>query len=173
MSKNPANRGLGDHLKQGLKNVPKTYKALYNAKGMGPIQTAKHNVKLIVKGDVVENKEGQKISPGTRAKVAMMGAASITPVGPLAMIADGIKKSVTEKKKAIEHNKPGNVEKRALEEGKVIKKSVPTMPVPPKPEAPKTPPTVNTFKKPLAPSPNVRPLSSNPMGTNRKGPTKK
>lgn len=30
---NPANRGVGGHIKEGLKNVLKMYNALYNAKG--------------------------------------------------------------------------------------------------------------------------------------------
>lgn len=166
MSKNPANRGLGGHIKEGLKNIPKTYKALYNAKDMGPIQTAKHNVKLIVKGDVNEQKEGKKITVGQRVKVATMGALSITPAGPLAMLGDGIKKSIDQKKKAVEFNKPENIERRALDEGKVIKKNVPTMPSPPKP-----PQKVNEFKKPLTPSPNLQKMPT-AMGV-RKPPNKK
>lgn len=180
MSKQPQNRNLVDHLKEGVKNIPKTYKALYNQRGTGPLQSAKSNLKIIATGKMNDN-NNNKVPALKRAKVAGMGALSVTPLGPIASVVDGISKSVSEKKKAVEFNRPENVEKRALNDGKVIKKNVPTMPSPPKPQ----PQPVNQLRqantgvtKPnqfvnkLTPSQNVQP-GKQVMGMGRKNPNTK
>jgi hypothetical protein len=183
VSKQPQDRGLGDHLKEGLKNIPKTYKALYNANHMGPLNTAKGNLKIITTGKVVSGTDGNNKVPALkRAKIAGMGALSVTPLGPIASVVDGISKSVTEKKKAVEFNKPENVEKRTLESGKVVKKNVPTLPPNPKPQnnpQPQNNPLrqaqtgvtkPNQFVNKLSPSQNVQPGQKNVMGTKRTPP---
>ncbi|MBI1189672.1 MAG: hypothetical protein GC200_03200 [Tepidisphaera sp.] len=177
MSKQPQDRGLGDHLKEGLKNIPKTYKALYNANHLGPVQTAKGNLKIITTGSMVSGSDGSNKVPALkRAKIAGMGALSVTPLGPIASVVDGISKSVSEKKKAIVENRPENVEKRKLESGQVIKKNVPSMPVPqPKPVNPLRQAQTgvskpNQFVNKLTPSQNVQPGQKNVMGTKRTPP---
>lgn len=173
MSKNPGDRNVGGHIKEGLKNIGTTYKAL--------VKNAPSNVKLIVKGKLNDNVDN-KISPGSRAKIAGMGAMGVTPVGPIAAFGLGVKKSVEEKKKAVEFNKPENKEKRALEEGKVIKKNVPTLPPNPKPQSnpqaqnnplrqAQTEVTKpNQFAKKVTPSQNVQPGQKSVMGTKRTPP---
>jgi hypothetical protein len=99
MSKNnPANRTVADHLKQGVKNIPKTYKTLYtdqSGMGGGP----KMNLKVAATGKTASGL-GTKASPGTRAKIVAMGTASVTPLGPVAAFASGVAKSVKETSKA-------------------------------------------------------------------------
>jgi len=170
MSKNPANRGIGDHLKEGLKNIPTTYKALYTPSNI------KSNVQIIGTGKTSANKLDNKVPLEKRAKVVGMGAMSVTPVGPIAAFGLGVKKSIDQKNKAIEERKPENIQKRALEDGKVIKKNVPTLPPNPKPQ-PKDPSLrqaqpnvkVNEFAKKVTPSQNVQPVKK-VMGTNRTPP---
>lgn len=100
MSKNPANRNAADHLKQGVKNIKTTYDALYNRKGPGGgATTVPNNVKLIATGRT--DAEMPKQSTKTRVGLAAMGAASVTPVGPVAAFAMGVKKSVNDKEKAV------------------------------------------------------------------------
>lgn len=180
MSKNPANRGIGDHLKEGLKNIPKSYKTLYTP------SNAKEHVKIIAKGRIGDV-DSDKVPLQKRAKLLGLGAMSVTPLGPIAAFGAGIKGSVDKKNKAIEDKKTyvqksqqerldkGEVVKTkvaskpetpqdVLNRGGVIKTNVPSKPVPPK---------VNEFKKPLGPSNNVQPGVKNMMGNNRKPPTKK
>src|SRR5262249_40931230 len=102
MSKNPANRTVADHLKQGLKNVPGTYKALYNrpTKGLGGgASTVPTNLRVIAKGNTAPGMA--KLPASTRVKVVAMGAASVTPIGPVAAFASGVAKSVKQKTAAI------------------------------------------------------------------------
>lgn len=100
MSKNPANRNAADHLKQGVKNIKTTYDALYNRKGPGGgATTVPNNVKLIATGRTDAGMPKQTAK--TRVGLAAMGAASVTPVGPVAAFAMGVKKSVNDKDKAV------------------------------------------------------------------------
>lgn len=94
MTKNPANRNVGDHLKEGAKNIKTTYDALYNRKGVGEGVggTVKNNIKVAATGKTGAGMP--KASPATRAKVVGMGAASVTPLGPVAAFASGVAKSV-------------------------------------------------------------------------------
>ncbi len=94
MTKNPANRNVGDHLKEGVKNIKTTYDALYNRKGVGEGVggTVKNNIKVAATGKTGAGMP--KASPATRAKVVGMGAASVTPLGPVAAFASGVAKSV-------------------------------------------------------------------------------
>lgn len=112
MSKNPANRSVAGHIKEGFKNIPKTYKALYNqpkttnpgASGKGVGKTIKDNVKYIVKGppkSITQTPQQKKNTNQLRTTTAVMGAASVTPVGPIAAFALGVKKSVADQKKAL------------------------------------------------------------------------
>lgn len=97
---NPANRGIGGHIKEGLKNVPKMYGALYNAKGptgakMGVKNTVGSNVRTVVTGKPAP---GIAAKPAAqRAKIGAAGAASVTPLGPAVAIGLGIKKSMADK----------------------------------------------------------------------------
>ncbi len=107
---NPANRGIGGHIKEGLKNVPKMYDALYNAKTP---QGAKLGVKNTVSGNVNKVLTGKtsstattKTSAGTRAAIVGAGASSVTPLGPIVAIGLGIAKSVKDKKDAKALNPP-------------------------------------------------------------------
>jgi hypothetical protein len=96
MSKNPANRTIGDHIKEGVKQIPKTYKGLYNQPGpMGGAKTIPNNVRVIATGKTAPGMP--KKSAGLRAGLAAMGAASVTPAGPIAAFGMGINKSVKEK----------------------------------------------------------------------------
>ena len=97
MSRNPANRTVAGHVKEGLKNIPKTYQGLYNRPGpMGGAKTVPQNVKLIATGKT-SSALNNKISAGNRAKLAALGAASVTPAGPVAAFAMGVNKSVKDK----------------------------------------------------------------------------
>jgi hypothetical protein len=111
MSKNPVNRTVGGHIKEGLKNIPKVYKALYNAPtnmnkgapGKGLVTTVKDNVKFIAKGP----SKARAMSPqqktqanNMRGNLVGMGVASVTPAGPIAAFALGVKKSIQDKKQA-------------------------------------------------------------------------
>jgi hypothetical protein len=99
-----AHRGVGGHLKAGVQNIKNTYKALYNQGGPGGgIKTGATNLKIIATGKPGKSEFDTKFSPGTRAKIAVVGAASVTPLGPLVAIGMGIKKSVDDKKKAKEN----------------------------------------------------------------------
>jgi hypothetical protein len=106
---NPANRGVGGHIKEGLKNIPKMYGALYNAKGPGGGQlgvknTVAGNVKTVVTG---KSSPGLPAKPGSqRAKIAAVGASSVTPLGPVVAVGLGIAKSVNDKKAAVAAQKP-------------------------------------------------------------------
>jgi hypothetical protein len=96
MSKNPANRTVAGHIKEGFKQIPKTYKGLYNQPGpMGGAKTIPNNVRVIATGKTSKNMP-QK-SAGLRAGLAAMGAASVTPAGPIAAFGIGVNKSVKEK----------------------------------------------------------------------------
>ncbi len=101
MAKSPVNRTVGGHIKEGFKNIKTTYKALYNndaPKDMGGGKnTAKTNVKAITTGKM----GSRTMTAGGRAGLAAIGVASVTPVGPIAAFALGVKKSVKEQKKAI------------------------------------------------------------------------
>jgi len=118
VSKNPINRGVTDHIKEGLKNIPKTYNTLYNRPGMaeGVGGTVKTNLKVIATGKTSSTLTN-KVAPERRAKLAAMGAASVTPLGPVAAFAAGVKKSVDAKadakakKAAINAAKPGTAPK--------------------------------------------------------------
>lgn len=102
---NPANRGIGGHIKEGLKNVPKMYNALYNAPAVpGNKNSPKIGVKSTVASNVRTVATGKsapglpsKAPAGQRVKIAAVGAASITPLGPLAAVGLGIKNSVKAK----------------------------------------------------------------------------
>lgn len=101
MSKNPANRGVGDHLKEGGKNIKTAYQTLYNRKQMGEgvAGTVKNNLKIIATG---KSASGMPKAPASqRARMTAMGAASVTPLGPVAAFASGVAKSVKDTKAAI------------------------------------------------------------------------
>lgn len=125
MSKNPINRGVGDHLKAGLKNVSKTYNTLYNrsAMGEGVGGTVKTNLKIIATGKTSSTLTN-KVAPERRAKLAAMGVASVTPLGPVAAFAAGVKKSVDAKadakakKAALTAAKPGVTSKPVVPQAK-------------------------------------------------------
>ena len=107
---NPANRGIGGHIKAGLKNVPKMYDALYNAKDgsgakLGVKNTVTGNVKKVLTGKS-NSQVATKTNAGTRAAIAGAGASSVTPLGPLVAIGLGIAKSVKDKKEAKARNPP-------------------------------------------------------------------
>lgn len=153
-----ANRGVGDHLKEGLKNIKKTYKNLYNRDGLGGGgKTALTNVKIITTGKVSKSDVNQKFSPGTRAKLAVVGASSVTPLGPIVAVGLGIKKSVEEKKKAqqnLRNNPPPQQVPPTVTKTNVPTKPVGTTSVPPKTTGVTPPKTTNSFssKTPLTPS---------------------
>jgi hypothetical protein len=99
-----AQRGVGGHLKAGVQNIKNTYKALYNREGPGGgAKTGATNLKIIATGKAGKTDVGKKFSPSTRAKIAVVGATSVTPLGPLVAIGMGIKKSIDDKKKAKEN----------------------------------------------------------------------
>jgi hypothetical protein len=106
---NPANRGVGGHIKEGLKNVPKVYNALYNAKDargakLGVANTVGANVRTVVTG---KSSAALPAKPGAqRAKIAAVGASSVTPLGPIVAVGMGIAKSVADKKAAIAKQNP-------------------------------------------------------------------
>jgi hypothetical protein len=107
---NPANRGIGGHIKEGLKNVPKMYDALYNAKTpqgakLGVKNTVSGNVKKVLTGKSNAT-AGTKTNAGTRAAIVGAGASSVTPLGPIVAIGLGIAKSVKDKKDAKALNPP-------------------------------------------------------------------
>jgi hypothetical protein len=97
MSKHPINRTKLDHVKEGLKNIGGTYQTLYKrpAGPGGGKETIPSNLRVIAKGNTSPGMA--KLPAATRAKVAVMGAASVTPAGPVAAFALGVKKSVKEK----------------------------------------------------------------------------
>ena len=98
MSKNnPANRTVADHLKQGVKNIPKMYNTLYGSQGgmSGP----KQMLKVAATGKTSSQLD-TKVSAAKRAKIVGMGAASVTPLGPVAAFASGVAKSVKDMNKA-------------------------------------------------------------------------
>jgi hypothetical protein len=101
---NPANRGVGGHIKEGLKNIPKVYDALYNAKDargarLGVANTVGANARTVATG---KSSPGLPAKPGAqRAKIAAVGASSITPLGPIVAAGMGIAKSVADKKAAV------------------------------------------------------------------------
>lgn len=82
------------HIKQGFKAVKETYKALYNNKTAGA-KTGANNLKAVVTGRTAD---GKVVPKAARAKVGALGAASVTPIGPIAAFAMGVKKSVKEAK---------------------------------------------------------------------------
>lgn len=98
MSKFAHKRTAAGHIKEGLKNIKATYKALYNRPGAGPTsgsKTAATNLKIVAGKEV----PGIPRQPAkVRAKLGALGAASVTPVGPIAAFAAGVKKSIAEKK---------------------------------------------------------------------------
>ena len=110
MSKSPQNRNALGHVKEGLKNIPKVYKALYNAPktdkpdapGKGLVRTVKDNVKFVAKGSPhrIQTPTQKKETNTMRKNVVGMGIASVTPAGPIAAFAMGVKKSIAEKKSA-------------------------------------------------------------------------
>jgi len=132
---NPANRTVGGHIKEGLKQIPATYKGLYKTDAnsrmavRGPAGGVVHqnvpfpkamaktmagNVKFIAKGRPEAPLAGNArvaqaaADKGSRAKMALMGAASVTPAGPIAAFGIGVNKSINAKKNAIaEAKKPG------------------------------------------------------------------
>ncbi|MFA6044597.1 MAG: hypothetical protein WC718_06405 [Phycisphaerales bacterium] len=104
MSKNPANRNVGDHLKEGVKNIKSTYNTLYNRSGPNQMAegvggTVKTNLKILATGKTAANMP--KVPTATRAKLGVMGAASVTPLGPVAAFANGVAKSVKQTSAAI------------------------------------------------------------------------
>jgi hypothetical protein len=102
MAKRPENRNVLDHLKAGVKNVPKVYQALYNRPGPGGgASTIKNNLKVIAKGKTTSLVSGgKKYSAGVRAGLVGAGAASVTPLGPVVAVGMGIAKSVKDTIKA-------------------------------------------------------------------------
>lgn len=113
MSKFAHKRGVGGHIKEGLKAVKETYKGLYNSPSQGA-KTGASNLKAIATGRTAS---GQAVPGATRAKVAAMGVASVTPVGPIAAFAAGVKKSVAEAKKDRRMNEKVQAIKQELREG--------------------------------------------------------
>jgi hypothetical protein len=96
MSKNnPANRSVGGHIKEGFKNIPTMYKGLYN-RPMEGAKTVPTNLKIIATGKTSSMLDN-KAPASTRAKLAAMGALSVTPAGPVAAFAMGVNKSVQQK----------------------------------------------------------------------------
>jgi hypothetical protein len=111
MSKSTAKRGVGGHIKEGFKNIPKVYNVLYNAPkttnvngpSKGVVKTVKDNVKFVAKGP----SKNRTLTPEQRTQatkqrvgIVGMGVASVTPVGPVAAFALGVKKSIADKKNA-------------------------------------------------------------------------
>jgi len=141
---NPANRKVADHLKQGVKQIGKTYNALY--KSQGGIGGPKDNIKAIVTGRT--SKDMPKIPAGTRAAAAAMGAASVTPLGPVAAFASGVKKSVVAKADAKAAAKAPKVATPQKEIKLAIKKPAPTGAKPP--------------ARPSTPAPTTKPGSQKP-----------
>lgn len=137
MSKFAHKRTAAGHIKEGLKNIKATYKALYNRPGAGPTsgsKTAATNLKIMAGKEV----PGVPRQPAKiRAKLGALGAASVTPVGPIAAFAAGVKKSIAEKK----------ADKAMKAEVKAIKKELAT---------PKF--------QPATPSVSVRPASAPVIG---------
>ena len=150
MSKNnPANRNALDHAKQGVKQIGKTYKALYTSQG--GIGGPKDNIKAIVTGRT--SKHTPKIPAATRASAAAMGAASVTPLGPVAAFASGVRKSVVAKADAKAAAKAPKVTAPQKEIKLAIRKPAAAAPAAAKPPArPATPAPMN---KPGAPRPKA------------------
>jgi hypothetical protein len=97
-----ANRGVGGHLKAGVQNIKKTYDTLYNRSGPGGgASTVPTNLKIIATGKTsAKLGDDHKVPAATRAKMVGMGAASVTPLGPVAAAISGVKKSVEAKAQA-------------------------------------------------------------------------
>ena len=140
MSKNPANRTLAGHIKEGFKQIPKTYQGLYNQPGpMGGAKTIPNNVRVIAKGNTAK---GMPQKPASlRAGLAAMGAASVTPVGPIAAFGIGVSKSVKEKAAARAN---ANAAPATPKPAPTLKIKNPTAaPATPRGAVPKAPPKTN------------------------------
>lgn len=155
-------RTAGGHIKEGFKNVKATYNALYNKSGpSGGAKTGANNFKAIATGRTAA---GAPIPAGARAKVAAMGAASVTPIGPIAAFAAGVKKSIKEKKddKAMAAQvKAIKKELRADEKASKPPKAAPFAAAKPGVARPGTAPTIGV-KLPKAPPPPGRPTVMRP-----------
>lgn len=91
-------------VKAGLKNVPGMYKTLYNQGGPvgGVGKTVKANVNIITTGTPGKSPVGMtknNHSAATRAKLAVAGAASVTPLGPVVGFALGVANSKAQRAK--------------------------------------------------------------------------
>ncbi len=145
-----AQRGVGGHLKAGVQNIKNTYKALYNREGPGGgAKTGATNLKIVATGKAGKTDVGKKFSPSTRAKIAVVGATSVTPLGPLVAIGMGIKKSIDDKKKAKE-----NIQARTP-----VRPNTPT----PTPTTTKTTTTTGTTAK--TPTTGTKPTTTTPKPT--------
>jgi hypothetical protein len=98
--KTTSQRTVADHLKAGVKNVPKMYNTLYNrpAGPGGGASTVPTNIKIAATGRT--GKDMPKQPAATRAKIVGMGALSVTPLGPVAAAVSGVVKSVQAKSQA-------------------------------------------------------------------------
>src|SRR5262245_48858921 len=104
-----AKRGVGGHIKEGFKNIPTLYGALYNAKTatgahLGVKNTVKGNVKTVLTGSSSSGLPKQ--SGARRAAIAGAGASSVTPLGPIVAFGLGVKKSIADKKQAKQNIAP-------------------------------------------------------------------
>jgi hypothetical protein len=99
MSKGAKN--VAKDIKAGFKNIKTTYDTLYNRTGPGGgAKTVATNVKYIVKGSMAQKVgTNAKGDGGARAKLAAVGAASVTPIGPIVAFAAGVKKSADDRAK--------------------------------------------------------------------------
>lgn len=93
-------KNVGKDIKAGFKNIPQMYKSLYKA---GPTvsskDTVKANIRTIVKGKPTSAAPAKQ-TPGTRARVAIAGVTSVTPIGPITAFALGVQKSKNDRAKA-------------------------------------------------------------------------
>lgn len=86
-------KNVGKDIKAGFKNIPAMYKALYKADPrQKSIDTVKGNLRIIGTGKSHPGAEN-KHTPGTRARIAVAGVTSVTPIGPITAFALGVQKS--------------------------------------------------------------------------------
>jgi len=79
-------------IKAGFKNVPTMYKTLYKP---NPGQTSAQHTKSMLKviGTGRAHAGGQVTTPANRARLAVAGATSVTPLGPVTAFALGVRQS--------------------------------------------------------------------------------
>jgi translation initiation factor IF-2 len=165
-------RTVADHLKAGVKNVPKMYNTLYNrpAGPGGGASTVPTNIKVAATGRT--GKDMPKVAASTRAKIVGMGALSVTPLGPVAAAVSGVVKSVQAKSQAkanlaaAKTAAPASAPKLNTKSAAPAPKPGATAPAPKAPARPTTPAPAMGAKA------NAKPGSAAPAPGAKPGPRK-